>query len=329
MDLVNSETFGTYLASATNFKQRYLSSAGGIGAVLVEYLFKEEIVSSAINFKFTSEGLYEPFVIYSSGEYINTGSIYHEIDLIRFIRSNINKFTENVLVFCLPCQVKAIRHILRRNGKESFIVGLVCSSQQKIEATKFLLKNIKIKESEVKYLKYRGEGWPSGITIVTKNDEKLFVSNNNSLWTKIFHSKIFILDRCYKCDTTISLISDLSIADPWLPDIIKNEKIGKSLLKVNTKLGNKVIKELLLKKYINNKEIPFSIMQSSQAFTLKRKFAYRKKNGLVKIFKKVITSSFYKRIFLSNNFLFNIHIFFQRAFDKFLVTIQKNEGFNN
>ena len=40
---------------------------------------------------------------------------------------------------------------------------------------------------------------------------------------------MFIQKRCFKCKETISSRADISLADPWLNEILKNEKVNPNI----------------------------------------------------------------------------------------------------
>lgn len=218
---------------------RYRATSGGVGTSLVKWMFEAKLIDTSVTFDFDAATLrYMPRMIHSFGEYAICGSIYQEIDLIDFIRQHVDEIKGTFACFTLPCQTKAIRTIVEKAGHEAIIIGLTCSSQQTLEATKYLLERIGIDESDVSKLQYRGNGWPSGIQIETKSGKKTFVANSHSIWNKIFHSRLFIRPKCFKCQDTLNRLSDLTLADPWLR-AFSTEKTGKTLVVCNTERGGR------------------------------------------------------------------------------------------
>ena len=125
--------------------------------------------------------------------------------------------------FCLPCQSRGIRNIVEKKNHKVIIIGLTCNlhskqlKQQHIYCGK---KGIDIKQYQK--LQYRGNGWPSSIQIETNNSKKIEIPNNKSIWTEIFHSRLFIRPKCFMCKDTLNKNCDIALADPWLQDCIKN-----------------------------------------------------------------------------------------------------------
>lgn len=182
-----------YIGYSCDSNVRYKATSGGIGTSIIKYLFDKGIINTTITFDFDKITLqYTPKLIYKYEDYKTTGSIYHEVKLVNYIRDNIKNIKGGFACFVLPCQAKAIRSILKKNGINSILIGLTCSSQQDIDATYYLLKRLNIKQEYVEYIQYRGNGWPSGIQITLKDNTQKTVPNNNSIWTQIFHSRLFI-----------------------------------------------------------------------------------------------------------------------------------------
>lgn len=298
----------SYIGYSCNPDIRYKATSGGIGTSIIKYLFDKGIINTTITFDYDKSTLqYVPRLIYKYEDYKITGSIYHEVKLINYIRDNIEHIKGGFACFVLPCQARAIRSILNRHGLKCILIGLTCSSQQDIEATYYLLKRLNINKKDVEYIQYRGNGWPSGIQIRLKDNTQKFIPNNNSIWTQIFHSRLFIQNRCFKCQDTLNVNSDISLADPWLKNYIENEKTGLSLVSLNTEIWNNMLRDMKNHGYIMLSEINQKELTRSQLTTIKRKKTYREKKNIIDNINKLYRSNFYRKIILSNPKLFNFH----------------------
>ncbi len=290
-----------YILSSCDYNTRFKGSAGGVVSEIIRYMFEKGYINSALTFYFDRKNFYLPEIAYSFDEYNITGSIYHEIDIVSFIKKNINSFTDRFLVTALPCQVKAIKEIAKRNKKEVFVISLTCSAQQNIEATYFLLDYLGIKKEKVKVLKYRGNGWPSGIYIRTDDGKEFKVGNIDSIWMYMFHSYIFSLDRCLTCSDTFGIKSDVIVADPWLERYLKKEKTGATITVPNSEKGFLVIKNAIKDKYLCIiEEIPTEEVILSQQDTIKRKFVQRKHRKLFKKMAGLFRTKIYKNFIFKN-----------------------------
>ena len=102
-----------YVGCAIDSTVRYMATSGGVGSYLLKYLFDKGEIHTAITFDYDNEILkYVPRLIYKYEDYKMTGSIYHEINLIQFVKEHISEIKGEFACFVLPCQARAIRSIL-------------------------------------------------------------------------------------------------------------------------------------------------------------------------------------------------------------------------
>lgn len=287
---------------------RYKATSGGVGSALLKYLFEHGIIQTSISFDYDHIALkYIPKFIYSYDEYKPIGSIYHEINLVSFIKKNILDVKGGFACFCLPCQASAIRRLVESANHTCFLLGLTCSSQQHIDATYYLLKRLNINKEDVRHIQYRGNGWPSGVQIEMLTGEKISVPNNNSLWSRIFHSRLFILSRCFKCNNTLNSESDISLADPWLTSLQKDIQDGKTLIMLNTELGNKLWEDAgdycCFSTILTCREA-----ELSQDATIKRKEFYKQHPKKTYLLMKLNRSLWYKNLVFRYKILFKAHV---------------------
>jgi coenzyme F420-reducing hydrogenase beta subunit len=298
----------TLLGYSLDREIRYKATAGGVGSSLLKYLFEHGVIHTAVSFDFDHENLkYLPKLIYSIDDYSLVGSIYHEINLPDFIKKNVDGIKGGFACFCLPCQSRAIRHVVEKASHKCYLLGLTCSSQQDIEATYYLLKRLNIKKKDVRYIRYRGNGWPSGVQIELRTGKTLTVPNNGSIWTKIFHSRLFILKKCFKCTDTLNLDSDISLADPWLKSLQTDIQDGKTLIMVNTDAGHKIwsnaSQSICVSQMVGDDEA-----FSSQLSTINRKLFYCSHPMRRDILMKMNKSVWYRKLVLMHPLLFRLHI---------------------
>jgi len=316
----------SFIGYSLDEETRFRTTSGGVGTSILKYMFDNEIIQTSISFDFNSKTLkYEPKLIYKFIDYQITGSIYQEIDMYNFIKENIPDIKGEVFLFLLPCQVRPLSYLLNKNNIKHFIIALTCSSQQSIEATYYLLKRINIDKKDVKLIKYRGNGWPGGITIQLENREDIFIPNNNSIWTDIFHSRLFIQKRCFKCEETISDKADICLADPWLKSYLVSEKLGQSLIAVNTFQGDSILKSIIHYGYIHAIEIDKTQINKSQISTIQRKLAYIKEKRIIITGIKIMQLPIYRSLVLKYNFCFKIHCNIKSKIENHLI--QKLESY--
>lgn len=309
----------TLLAYSNDIKIRKSSTSGGIGSSIIEFLLDQQIINSALSFSFNKRTLqYEPVIIYNSKEYNITGSIYHEIDIISFLKNNIEKIKGSFACFALPCQIKPIKNLLNKNQIESIIIQLSCSSQQTFEATEYLLKRLNLKKDEIELIKYRGDGWPGGINIYLNNGSNIFINNLDSIWTKIFHSKLFCMRRCFKCNPNMKSIADLIIADPWRLISPKNEHIGLTLCMIRNNKMHNLFKTLHKENIISFEECNEEDFFFSQESVINKKTGYIKHKNIIKVITRILSNKTYRFLVIKYSFLFELHCCLYKVFDRII-----------
>ena len=316
------ELLNCYIGYSLDENIRYKSTSGGVGTSIVKYLLEKKIVDFALSFKYNNLlGRYEPTLINSFLDYCITGSIYHEMDMVACLHSILCEKYRNqrIVIFTLPCYTPLAKHLSKKYSIDLFIIGLTCSSQQSFEATKYLYKRLNIDEKQVKTFRYRGNGWPSGICIEKKNGKQLFVPNNNSLWEQIFHSRLFIAPKCFKCSDTLNKHSDIVIADPWLPEYYGTETIGKTIIGIYSLLGNEIVAKAINDMYIHCQMIDKSLLFTSQKGTIDRKKSYSNDKKTRAFLIKICQNNLYKKTILSVPYLFRLHILIKNRLERKLL----------
>lgn len=234
-----------YIGHACDAGVRFKSSSGGIGTAITKYLLSLPSYSTAITFEFVKgECRYVPKLIHDPEDINVCGSIYHDIDISAFIKNNVDDINGGLVVSCPPCQVSGIRRFLDAHNIPSFIISFSCSGQTKLEGTWKYLEFVGVDKSKVDNLQYRGNGWPSGIQISMDDGQRYFYENFTEPWTTIHESLLYSPRRCLHCIKDAGHDADVSLADPWLDEYKKTEKIGETLFCVNTDLGVGIIEKM-------------------------------------------------------------------------------------
>ena len=313
----------SYVGYSADADIRFKATSGGVGTSLIKWMFDKEIIGTSVSFDFDADSLrYVPKMIHSFSEYAICGSIYQEVDLVGFIKSHVDEITGGFACFTLPCQTRAVRAIVEKAGHEAVIIGLTCSSQQTLDATRYLLKRVGVDAANVSRLQYRGNGWPSGIQLETKDGRQVFVPNNNSIWTKIFHSRLFIRPKCFMCQDTLNKYCDVTLADPWLRQF-SEEKIGETLVVCNTDTGNTLLRQCANEKNLILADIDYSEVVKSQKGTILRKKSYLVAPNICKYYRVVLKNKVYRNVMCTPT-LFQLHCKLKRLVERYLLYKQKH-----
>lgn len=312
--------YSTFIGYSTDSNSRFSATSGGVCSAIIIYLLEKGIAKSGLSFTYNKRKLkYEPSLIYRSDDYNISGSIYHEIPLFDWIKNHINEIQSPFVFTALPCQMKPIKNFLSKHGIKSFGIQLVCSSQQSFEATEYLLKRLKIKKQEVDNIKYRGNGWPSGISIYKKNGDIIKIGNIGSLWTEIFHSRLFCMPRCFYCNPHIPVYADIMCADPWRIDTAKTEKQGRTLCHVDDSFYQTVLSKMVDEKWITLSKCEDSLFYYSQEGVIKNKEKNLNHRKIVRIQRDIYMSSFYRALILSSSITFKTHLLLKKIIEKIFI----------
>lgn len=134
--------------------------------------------------------------------------------------------------------------------KESIVIkiGLVCAGMaSRLRTKKFILENTNIRLSDIKKIRYRGNGWPGYFTVYGKKNKILF---QQSVLDKLGPTECIVSKdhylRCNLCLDHWSSRGDISVSDPWSKSILNSEKLGKTALITNTDRGKEIIRKVCI-----------------------------------------------------------------------------------
>lgn len=235
-----------YIGFSKNADDRFKASSGGVGTAVMRHLLSQQEFGTGLTFVFDAAlCMYVPKLIYSEKDINVCGSVYQDMNLVGFIKENIDKIKEGIVLSCEPCQVVPIRALLNRNGIRSFIISFCCSGQTTIEGTWCYYKLLGIDKKDVLNLQYRGNGWPSGIQIWLKNGNVIKKDNWTEPWISIHQSNLFKPKRCLFCKQDLGNMADINLADPWLDNYKLDEKIGATLCILCSEEGKNVFNNMV------------------------------------------------------------------------------------
>ena len=312
--------YNTFIGYSTDTHIRFAATSGGICSAIIIYLLDNGIAKSGLSFTYNeSELKYEPRLINKSDDYNISSSVYHEIPLFSWIKSHVNEIQSPFVFTALPCQIKPIKSFLLKHNIKSYAIQLICSSQQSYEATEYLLKRLNISKCEIERIRYRGDGWPSGLTISMKKGKTIKICNTGSIWTDIFHSRLFCMPRCFYCNPNMPVCADIMCADPWRIDMTNVEKKGRTLCCVNDNFFRSVLTKMRNEKLIVLHECEEALFYYSQEGVIRQKEKNLKHKKMVRMQKSIYTSSFYRTLVLSSDVTFKAHLFLKKVFEKIFI----------
>ena len=278
-DILIGNYLDCYVGHSKDYDIRYNSASGGLITQLLIFALEEGVIDGVLVTRMKKDKPLEPepFIARTKEETIEASkSKYCPVPVNIALREILEtKEGERFAVVGLPCHIHGIRKAeqINKKLKEKIVlhIGIVCNHTPTFLATEFLLKKMDVKKEEVKKLDYRGEGWPGGMTITTKNGNIFFVPHwSSDYWGGIFGSFFFPL-RCTLCNDKICRLSDMSFADAWTPELMKNDDVGTSLVISRNKIAEQILNKANLKGGIELKKVSEDGALQSQGLNVVKK----------------------------------------------------------
>ena len=278
--------FGIYLGHSIDFSIRYNSSSGGLITQILVFALEEGIINGALVTRMKKDNPLEPepFIARTKEEIIEASKSKYcpvpaNIALKEIICSNNG---DKFAVVGLPCHIQGIRKLERinRKFKEKIVlhIGIVCNHAPTFTATEYLIKKNRVKYEEVQNIDYRGNGWPGGMQITKKLGDKILIPQfSTDYWGGPF-GRFFYPLRCYLCNDKMCQLSDASFADPWIPELMRDDQIGTSLIISRNKNFEDLLIRLISDKLIEIKKTDKTVPYRSQGlYLVKRRLSARLK----------------------------------------------------
>ena len=288
-DILRGNYVNCYIGHAADPSIRYKSASGGLVTALLIFAIEEGIIDGALITKMSDKNPLEPevFITRSREEIISASKSKYCPVPANIAIKEILKQDGKFAVVGLPCHIHGIRKAEMLNKKLRKIVlhlGLMCNHAPTFSATEYLLQKMNVGKEDVKKIDYRGEGWPGGMSITLKNEERIFIPMfSNLYWGAVFQS-YFIPIRCALCSDKICELSDISFGDAWLPEL-SGDRLGESIIVSRNRVSEELLQNAISKKKIELYETDSDkVLQSQGLRSVKKRINARISvfNGLSK-----------------------------------------------
>ena len=272
-----------YIGHATDYRIRYNSSSGGVLSALLIFALKQGIIDGALVTKMSQHEPFTPevFVARSEEEIVSAlGSKYCPVPVNIGLKKILNEEGRFAIVG-LPCHIHGVRKLETINKKLQRMIalhlGLFCSNNVTFLGTEYFLQKWGVKKEDVKKLSYRGTGWPGKIVVQFKDGKRKIIPRGTAeksflyrcLFSSSFHYD-FMPTRCLLCRDQTCELSDISFGDPWLPELLREEKIGKSLILSRSKTGEEILKKAATKGTIELVKKSGKKLSEAQSWSFKK-----------------------------------------------------------
>jgi len=262
------------LGHARDHQLRYRATSGGALTALLKTAFETGQIDAAIvtGPDPTKPTDTRPFAVFSYEE------VMQKSGAARYAPSPVNqclretKSAKKIALVGLPCHLESLRKAeqLREQirPKIALRLGLFCSHNLSMLATEFVLRGFRLRPEEIHGLKYRGDGWPGGLQIDTADGRKYRLPNQNSIWTRMFMAFAFAAPYCLLCNDHTSELADVSFGDAWLPEVLKTDMKGQSIIITRTHVGEHLVMESAGQGHMEVSSLPERKVVESQRWPL-------------------------------------------------------------
>lgn len=246
-DIILGSYFGCYTGNATESNVRYKASSGGFVTGLLVYALEQGIIDGALVTRMNKDKPWEPepFIAKTRDEIIDASkSKYCPVPANIMIKEILRaKEGEKFAVVGLPCHIQGIRkaeNVYKKLRSRVILhIGLFCSHTDTFWQTDYLLKSMNVAKDNLQTIRYRGDGWPGTMSVKQKDGQESFIPYHKAMFPHVVWFNA--MNRClYCCDLTAEL-ADISVGDPWIPELMAEERIGQSIVMVRTENAHSLV----------------------------------------------------------------------------------------
>lgn len=292
-----------FLGHAAASTIRFRGASGGVATALLGYALEHGVVDAALVLRMDENYPLRttPFIARTAAEIADAcGSKYCPAAVNRALREALSSPTiERLAVVGLPCHIHGVRKLevcLPQIAKKIVLhLGLFCVNNNTALGTEYFLRCHGIAPADVVSIRYRDEGWPGYISVrLRTGNRKLFprAASEKVWWRKALLASAFHFDfqipRCLLCPDQTAEWADVSLGDPWLPEIKATEKEGESFIIVRTEPGRKLVESAAQDGAVSIEPFPIHLATRAQNYRhkanvgsrieLRRRLGYRVPN---------------------------------------------------
>ena len=242
-DIALGKYLCSYVGHATDEDVRYSGASGGMVTALLVCALERGLIDGALVTRMRPGKPLEakPFIARSKEEImVAARSKYCPVPASAAV-SKILASEGRFAVVGLPCHIQGIRkaeqYLPKLRERIRYRISITCSINYSFQGTEKLLRSLKIPPQSVETLEYRGRGWPGSMYIRQDDGDETLIP------LKDYYKKLspYSLRRCTLCSDMLGELSDLSCGDAWVPDVMKDDKVGSSFVLTRTPDGEELL----------------------------------------------------------------------------------------
>lgn len=271
---------GCVLAYSADADIRFRATSGGCVTTLLLDLLRSRQIDGAVVTRLAADDPLkaEPVIARTEDEIRSAiGSKYLPVPvntMLRSIRAESGRFA----VVGLPCHIHGLRRaqmaIPALRDKIPFVLGLVCSRTMSHHGWRLVLDKMGVDPANIRDLKFRGDGWPGGLTVTLRDGSQKTMPMLGSWFSEIFGGFYFSQPYCTMCDDVLADYADIAFADAYLPEVMRVDKKGTSILIGRTEAGRSLIEQMQWDELLVASDLAANRALASQWFVT----LYKKRN---------------------------------------------------
>ena len=271
---------GCFLAHSADADIRFRATSGGCVTTLLLGLLRSRQIDGAVVARLAADDPLraESFIARTEGEILSAiGSKYLPVP-VNTMLSQIGSESGRFAYVGLPCHIHGLRRaqmaIPALKEKIPFLFGLVCSRTMSHHGWRLVLDKMGVNPGDIRELKFRGDGWPGGLTVTMCDGSLKTMPMLGSWFSEIFGGFYFSQPYCALCDDVLADYADISFADAYLPEVIKADKVGTSIVIGRTEAGRALIEQMRSDEQLEASDLSANRVLASQGFVT----LYKKRN---------------------------------------------------
>lgn len=257
-----------YLGYSLDDSIRFSSSSGGIATELlcvsllklnIDFAIATDIIVKPQ----TKEIDVKPILLNNLETLLKAAGSKYAPSPVNILAKHVLAHEGRYILVGLPCHIHGIRKLqsIYPSLKERIVccIGLFCAKNISLNGTYYLFEQKGVSLKNLQSFKYRGNGFPGGMSLNFLNGSSKFISLNDYYKSDF---SAFTITRCLVCCDHSNELADIACGDAW--HIVGKDEIGTSVIISRNSRGCTLLEHALLSKRISLKNINESSVIASQ-----------------------------------------------------------------
>lgn len=235
-----------YEGEAIDDGVRFRGSSGGAVTALSAFALESGFVEGVLHTGMDENEPIKNKTVYSrtvDKVLANTGSRYTTSSPLAGL-STVKEAESGSLVVGKPCDIAGLSNIetkdIQLKDKVKLKIGIFCAGVPSTAGNEKYFREITGAErSELKSLKFRGDGWPGHWKAIYGDQDDCKEKTYAESWGYI---QAYRQWRCYICPDHSGEFADIAVGDPWYREV-KGGETGSSMIIIRTERGREFFKQ--------------------------------------------------------------------------------------